>query len=130
MSRVFACAAIATLALSLPSSPAGSWRGVLDLAGATLPFMIEVSHQASGWAGRLCNGTQCQPLSAVRVRRDSVVLEMADYDAVIAARISGDSLAGTYRNVGNRGPRVIPFRAGRGRWPVSPAPAALLGRWD
>jgi thiol-disulfide isomerase/thioredoxin len=113
-----------------PGSPAGPWRAALDLAGATLPFEIEIAQRGSVWSGRLCNGTQCQPLSAVRVRGDSVVLEMADYDATIAARLVRDSLTGVYRNVGNRGPRVIPFRAARGRPSPSPAPAPLLGRWD
>ncbi len=121
----------ATLALLLlPAPPAGPWRAVLDLAGGTLPFTIDVSRAAGGWSGRLCNGRICQPFSAVRAVGDSVVFELADYAATIAARISGDSLLGTYRNVGNRGPRVIPVRAARGRWPVTPAPAALVGRWD
>jgi thiol-disulfide isomerase/thioredoxin len=42
----------------------------------------------------------------------------------------GGSLVGSYRNVGNRGPRIIPFRAARGTRPPSRAPAALVGRWD
>ncbi len=42
----------------------------------------------------------------------------------------GDSLTGAYRNIGNRGPRTIPFRASRGRWPTAPAPKRFLGRWD
>ncbi len=128
--RRSAWAAMATLAVLPAASPAGPWRAALDLAGDALPFSVEISRQGSGWTGRLCNGRRCQPLSDVRVRGDSVILEMADYGAAIAARLRGDSLTGTYRNVGNRGPRVIPFRAGRGRWPASPAPAALVGRWD
>ena len=124
-----AWAAAASLTL-LPAPPAGSWRAVLDLAGGALPFTLQVSRAAAGWSGRLCNGRVCQSFSAVRTTGDSVVFEMADYAATIAARISGDSLTGTYRNVGNRGPRVIPFRAARGRWPVTRAPAALVGRWD
>jgi thiol-disulfide isomerase/thioredoxin len=113
-----------------PPSPAGSWRAVLDLEGGTLPFTLELTARATGFGGRLCNGRRCEPLSGVRVRGDSVVLEMADYDATLSARLSGDSLQGVYRNVGNRGPRLIPFRAGRGRWPATPGPAALIGRWD
>ena len=112
------------------TSPSGPWRAVLDLAGGTLQFTLRISPTSAGWTGRLCNGLVCQPFSSVRTRGDSVVLEMADYAATIAARVSGDSLTGTYRNVGNRGPRVIPFRAARGRWPEVRAPAALLGRWD
>lgn len=119
------------LLLSTPApAPAGSWRAALDLAGGELRFGIRVEGTAARWRGELCNGTLCQPFSAVRMVGDSLVLEMADYAATITAAIRGDSLTGTYRNVGNRGPRVIPFRAARGSWPVTPAPAALLGRWD
>jgi hypothetical protein len=61
---------------------------------------------------------------------DSVTLELADYAAAITARLTTDSLTGSYHNVGNRGPRTIAFRAGRGEWPVTSAPDRLLGRWD
>jgi thiol-disulfide isomerase/thioredoxin len=66
----------------------------------------------------------------VNLAGDSVVLEMADYAAAITAKLAGDSLTGTYRNVGNRGPRVIPFRASRGHWTASRGPKRLIGRWD
>jgi thiol-disulfide isomerase/thioredoxin len=124
---------VALSPLAIPagsSAPAGSWRAVLDLAGGTLPFTLELAPPGARWTGTLCNGRVCQPLSGVSIRGDSVLLEIADYDATIQARLAGDSLAGVYRNVGNRGPRVIPFRASRGRWPVTHAPAWLVGRWD
>jgi thiol-disulfide isomerase/thioredoxin len=66
----------------------------------------------------------------VVARGDSVVFEMADFDATLTAHQRGDSLLGVYRNVGNRGPRTIPFRAARGVWPVEPAPFPLVGSWD
>jgi len=91
---------------------------------------VRVDRSGSEWRGELCNGSECRPFSAVRPAGDSVVLEMADYAATITARLAGDSLSGEYRNVGNRGPRVIPFRASRGRWPASRGPERLLGRWD
>ena len=127
-------ALLALLALSGASqspTPAGHWRAALDLASGELRFGLSIKPAGADWRGELCNGSRCEPLSAVRFERDSVILEMADYDAVIAAELrGGDSLTGEYRNVGSRGPRVIPFRAARGRWAVSRAPAALLGRWD
>ena len=110
--------------------PAGPWQAALELAGGELPFTLDIAGGQGRWTGRLCNGRVCFPFSAVRVRSDSLVLEMADYDATIQARLTGDSLLGTYRNVGNRGPRAIPFRAARGRRAVSHAPAWLTGRWD
>ncbi len=122
--------AAATLAWANGPSPAGPWRGVLDLAGGPLRFGLEVESVGREWRGRLCNGSVCQSLSGVRVSGDSVVLEIADYAATIEATFAGDSLAGTYRNIGNRGPRTIPFHATRGRWPEARAARALLGSWD
>ena len=113
-----------------PGNPAGPWRAVLDLDGGPLRFSLEVKGAGGRWQGTLCNGSRCQRLTAVRFRGDSVSFEMADYAATITATLHGDSLTGDYRNVGNRGPRVIPFRAGRGRWPVEPGPSALIGRWN
>jgi thiol-disulfide isomerase/thioredoxin len=111
----------------------GSWRAALDLAGGTLRFRIEVETRGGALAGRLCNGEACDPFSAVaRIAgpADSVIFEMADYAAAIRAHVTGDSLVGIYHNVGNRGPRTIPFHASRGAWAVDPPPAALVGRWD
>ncbi len=110
--------------------PAGPWRAVLDLAGGPLRFGLVLDRSHGDWRGRLCNGDQCQPLSSVQVIKDSVVLEIADYAATVRAAVRSDSLLGEYCNVGNRGPRVIPFRAARGRWASEPGSAALLGRWD
>ena len=129
-------AAVAMLALTLAfparqtPSLAGEWRAALDLAGGELRFGVKLERRDSGWGGELCNGHKCLPFSAVRPAGDSVVLEMADYAAAITAKLAGDSLTGRYRNVGNRGPRVIPFRASRGRWRASRGPERLIGRWD
>ena len=114
----------------LERSPEGPWRAVLDLAGGELRFGVRLEQRGDRLAGQLCNGDRCQPFSAVALRGDGLVLEMADYAAAITARLMGDSLVGSYRNVGNRGPRVIPFRAARGTWPAGPGPTRLLGRWD
>jgi thiol-disulfide isomerase/thioredoxin len=132
LSLLALAAALAVAPGRLPGQgpPTGDWRAALEIAGGELRFGLRLERRGTGLAGELCNGEKCQPFSAVLLRGDSVVLEMADYAAAITARVAGDSLTGAYRNVGNRGPRVIPFRAARGRWPVSPAPDRLLGRWD
>jgi thiol-disulfide isomerase/thioredoxin len=119
-----------SLAVSAAASPAGSWKAVLDLAGGALPFAIHIEPRGEGWQGRLCNGSACQPFSGVRVDRDSLLLEIADYSAVLNASVGSDSLVGYYHNVGSNGPRTIPFRAARGTWPISRAPEKLIGRWD
>jgi thiol-disulfide isomerase/thioredoxin len=111
-------------------SPAGSWNAVLDLAGGQLPFVVTIEEQGSGWRGEVCNGGKCQPFSAVRVEGDSLLLEIADYDAMMKAALRADSLVGYYHNVGSNGPRTIPFRAMRGRRHATEGSKRLLGRWD
>jgi thiol-disulfide isomerase/thioredoxin len=108
----------------------GPWRAVLDLAGGPLRFRIELATADGVGSGRLCNAAACDAFSAVSRIGDSLVLDLADYAATMRARIAGDSLIGFYHNVGNRGPRTIPFRASRGTWPAEPPPPALVGRWD
>lgn len=111
----------------------GTWRIALDLAGGTLRTEARFARDAAYrelWRGELCNGGRCDAFSDVRVTADSVRLQLADYAASITLAWRGDSLVGDYRNVGNRGPRLIPVRASRGRWPVTPVPAWLAGRWD
>ena len=121
--------------LSGPAEPPavqGTWRAVLDLAGGELQFRIEIRGTGDSLSGRVCNAGACEPFSATRFvgGEDSILLEMGDYAAAIRARVTPDSLTGFYHNVGNRGPRTIPFRASRGTWTGAPPPAELIGRWD
>jgi thiol-disulfide isomerase/thioredoxin len=120
----------AALALTAAPSPAGAWKAVLDLAGGALPFGLQLDASGRAWHGQLCNGRSCQSFSAVRLEGDSLILEIADYAALLKASVRSDSLLGYYHNVGSKGPRTIPFRAARGRRPVSTGPARLVGRWD
>jgi len=110
--------------------PEGPWRAVLDLAGGPLRFSVSVVRDGGRLSGTLCNGSSCERFTAVHLTGDSLVLDLGDYAAGITARLHGDSLTGTYQNVGRRGPRVIPFRASRGSWPAAAGPDVLLGRWD
>jgi thiol-disulfide isomerase/thioredoxin len=119
------------LALTPQAAPLeGRWRAVLDLEGGTLPFEIRIEPAGGRLLATICNGPACETVAQVSARGDSATLDIADYAAMISLTRRGDSLVGMYRNVGNRGPRAIPFRASRGSWPRSTAPAALLGSWD
>lgn len=118
------------VALSAVASPVGPWRAVLDLAGGPLPFRIQIDRTGTGWRGRLCNGSKCDPFSSVRMKDDSLQLEIADYAATVTAVLRADSLIGYYHNVGSNGPRTIPFRAARGAWQVTLGSDRLVGRWD
>jgi thiol-disulfide isomerase/thioredoxin len=119
-----------TLSLVAGPSPAGFWNAVLDLAAGELPFVVTIERQSSGWRGELCNGGVCQPFSSVRMAGDSLLLEIADYDASMKAALRADSLVGYYHNVGSNGPRTIPFRGSRGTRHATNGSRRLLGRWD
>ena len=122
------------LLLSQAPSLEGRWRAVLELAGTPLQFELNVSKEAGALVAEICSGPRCDSRAEVRsgtgIGRDSVVLYIADYDAAISVVRRGDSLTGTYHNVGRNGPRSIPFRASRGSWPEAAAPPALAGSWD
>lgn len=122
---------ILTLALLAGlADPAGPWRAALDLAGGELRFSLTVTGKSGQWSGKICNGNECRPFSRIHQVGDSLVFEMADYAATIAAVPTGDSLIGSYHNVGRKGPRTIPFRASKGTWPAVAAQHKLLGDWD
>lgn len=118
------------LATASPSDPTGEWRAVLDQAGGPLGFRLVVTREAGGLRGRFCNGPACEAPVRVTPVGDSLRFDLSDYAASITARLHGDSLTGSYQNVGRRGPRSLPFRAARGGHRPVPGPAALLGRWD
>jgi thiol-disulfide isomerase/thioredoxin len=119
------------LQVAIGDSLAGTWQAALDLAGGALPFEITLARSPDGWRGELSELPQSwRSFSAVLVTSDTVVLEMADYDATITAALDGDSLKGYYHNVGSNGPRTIPFRAQKGTRQRVRGPRALLGRWD
>lgn len=126
--------ALATMLLGAAPAPQsslnGRWRAVLDLAGGALPFELAVGPGGSGLVAEICNGPKCADQASVTTRGDSVHFDIADYAATITAARRGDSLVGIYRNVGRNGPRTIPFRAARGQWERTAAPAPVLGSWD
>lgn len=121
---------VASLTQTQDPGISGSWRAAVDQAGGPLRFSIQIETGRDGFTGRLCNGPSCDAFSAIVPAGDSILLDLADYDAAITVIQRGDSLVGYYRNVGSRGPRIIPFRAARGQWSQVPASSRLTGSWD
>ena len=124
---------IAPLLASAPLPQAGyegRWRAVLDLEGGTLPFELMVQRVQGHLVASICNGPACDTRAEVVVRGAEVTLDIADYAATINATRRGDSLSGTYHNVGRNGPRSIPFRASRGAWTRNGGSDRLAGSWD
>jgi thiol-disulfide isomerase/thioredoxin len=124
-------AGLVLAALPAPQSGlTGRWRAVLDIAGGTVPFELAVSQEGAGLIAEICNGGKCADRATISQQGASVSFDIADYAATITAERRGDSLVGTYQNVGRNGPRSIPFRAARGSWPRRTAAAELAGGWD
>lgn len=130
--RVSLVLAAGLLTAVQPQRPAmtGTWRSVLELAGGSLPFELAVAPKGGKLIARICNGPKCADQATVTITGTTVVFDISDYAATITARRTGDSLVGVYHNVGRNGPRSIPFRASRGSWPRTRAPASVLGSWD
>ncbi len=127
----FLCTAVLLAAAAPLQAPmAGRWRAVLDIAGGALPFELSVAREGNGLVASICNGPKCADRAVVTSNSGKVVFDIADYAATITAERKGDSLIGVYQNVGRNGPRSIPFRASRGAWPRTQAPAPVLGSWD
>ncbi len=108
----------------------GRWRAVLDLQGGTLPFELLVQRVQGRLVAAICNGPACDTQAELVVHGAEATFDIADYAATITATRRGDSLSGTYHNVGRNGPRSIPFRASRGEWARSSASDRLVGSWD
>jgi thiol-disulfide isomerase/thioredoxin len=130
--RAVSLASLFLLMAALPpqASLDGRWRAVLDLAGGSLPFELAVSVENGQRIAKICNGPLCPDQGTISISGAAVTVDIADYAASITAIRKGDSLTGTYQNVGRNGPRTIPFRASRGTWPRTRAPAQILGSWD
>jgi peroxiredoxin len=106
----------------------------LHLAGGPLHFTLITAARGERHTARVCNGGDCAAAQWTR-EGDTLLITIPDYDAVITAEFSGDTLDGTYYNVGRLGPRTIPFSATRQR--RAPRPrlledryARLIGSWD
>lgn len=130
MRRLLWCLPLLLIAPAQRAPLEGRWRAALDLAGAQLPFELRIQREGGALVAEICSGARCDSRATVAARGDSVLFDITDYDATIAALRRGDSLLGVYHNVGRNGPRSILFRAARGRWPASAAAPPLLGSWD
>ena len=115
----------------------GLWRGVFQIQDTEIPFIFEVkSADKESPAAILINGADRFVLTGVSYRNDSVIIPIKIYDAVMEAKISGESMNGRLVKLySNRPDGKIPFTAQKGdlpRFEVTDEKAAvsLDGRWE
>jgi thiol-disulfide isomerase/thioredoxin len=115
----------------------GRWRGVFTVPGHEIPFIFEVSK-----ANReltvvyLINGAERVPLKNITYSNDSVNIPVDLFDAVLTAKLSGNSMSGKFRKLNSEKPgEGIPFHADAGAdarfLTDSVVPSfSLSGTWD
>ncbi|MDR1632902.1 MAG: TlpA family protein disulfide reductase [Dysgonamonadaceae bacterium] len=117
--------------------PDGLWRGELAVAdNKQAPFLFEVKNADAGsTAVTLINGEERVPLTGVTYSSDSVIIPVESFDALIKAKISGDSMTGLFLKNYLENDEGIPFKAERGKTsrfePVAaPTSFPIDGKWD
>ncbi|GHU78707.1 hypothetical protein FACS1894145_1340 [Bacteroidia bacterium] len=131
------------LIVSACTSPSGKdlqeglWRGELSVAdNKQAPFLFEVTNaNTDSTVVTLINGEERVPLTGMSYSADSVTIPIESFDAVIKAKISGDSLEGRFIKNYIENDEGIPFKAGKGKTsrfePVAqPASVSIDGKWD
>jgi peroxiredoxin len=115
----------------------GSWRAELSVAhGRQAPFLFEVANGSADSAVlTLINGEERTPLTGITYAADSVIIPIEAYDAVIKARISGESLEGRFTKNYIESDTGLLFTARRGDAPRfassdSVAGVDIDGKWD
>lgn len=115
----------------------GRWRGEFVLAENRIPFVFEVSGTNPGNSEvQLINGSERVVLKNVTYRNDSVFIPVDLFDAVLAGRLTGNSIDGKFRKLNAEKPgEGIPFVAAYGdapRFPIGNEASSnmLDGTWD
>lgn len=104
---MFRFLAVVVLAVSLWSCSAdkeaptslktGIWRATVEIQGQELPFNFDLVHDNSGgYDLYIINAGERLLLDEIKVMDDSVDIALHVFDANIKAKISGDSLIGTF----------------------------------
>ncbi|MEO5602821.1 MAG: TlpA family protein disulfide reductase, partial [Cyclobacteriaceae bacterium] len=93
----------------------GIWRAVVEIQAQQLPFNLEVTrNEKGGYHFYLINAAERLLLDEVYVKEDSINIVLHVFDADIKARISGDSLTGTFSK-NYKKDYHLPFRAVHGQ---------------
>lgn len=114
----------------------GIWRATLDLGGGDhLPFNFSFTTAAGAPLMAIYNGEDTIAVTEIVMKKDSLIVHLPVYDAVLKARVQDTVMRGQFINY-YRGPNyTIPFEA---KWGVSyrfrpagsPAAGSIDGRWE
>ena len=76
----------------------GNWRGIFHTHGTSIPFNFIVEDDTAGTVKVfLTNAEEKTVLDGVRYDRDSVIIDIEVYDAILIGKLSEDGLSGYFR---------------------------------
>lgn len=128
----------ATVFLSCKEEPGylqiGTWRGTFNTQNIEIPFNFKVEDDTAGLVKvLLTNGEEKFQLDSIRYERDSVIVPIDVYDALLIGKLNGDSLTGYFRK-NQSAKQGIPFTAVRGQTfrfvTNSTKPVIVEGKWS
>ncbi len=80
-----------------PPIKEGMWRGVIQTQGVGIPFGLEFSYNEDKKpVASLINSEEKIPIEDIRIKGDSIQLDMFIFDATIYASIKGNTLTGAW----------------------------------
>ena len=113
----------------------GKWKGVFHTQGSEIPFNFSVEDDTLGTINVfLTNAEEKTILDSVRYERDSVIIPIEVYDAILVAKINSEGLSGYFRK--NQSTKQgIPFHAVKGNAPRfdiqnQDISASVDGKWS
>lgn len=113
--------------------PTGLWHATLEPAsGLEVHFGLKVDSKGGKLSGALVNGAAESRFTAVSWADGTLTLELAHYDARMAARLEGGALRGTFSRAVPSGTIEVPFRATRNAPAVPAVPRgapSVAGDW-
>ncbi len=114
----------------------GPWRGIFHVQGKEIPFnFIVEGNRPDNIKVFLTNAEEKAPLDAVRFERDSVIVAVEVYDAILIGKLTPEGLKGYFRK-NQSAKQGIPFEAAKGnsaRFEVadqSANTASVAGTWS
>src|SRR6187549_3285086 len=113
----------------------GKWKGIFYTQGSEIPFNFSVEDDTIGTINVfLTNAEEKTILDSVRYERDSVIIPIEVYDAILVAKINSEGLSGYFRK--NQSTKQgIPFQAVKGNAPRfdlqnQDISASVDGKWS
>ena len=115
-------------AYAAPATIAGNYKATAEVAGAEIPFRLEISGDGDNLHAHFFDGARpTTPSTGGEIKGDHVHIVFASYAATLDATLAGDRLDGVYVY----GTHTIPFHAVKDDGPPPrPVPAPpISGEW-